>query len=78
MPVPCMPSLGPLIDACTSNYDGSKFDYRVNLQYDWNDSLMTYVQWATGFKGGGISPRPFNAAQAVPFDPENWSPTSWA
>jgi iron complex outermembrane receptor protein len=31
---------------------------------------MTYVQWATGFKGGGISPRPFSAAQAVPFDPE--------
>ena len=31
---------------------------------------MTYVQFATGFKGGGISPRPFSAAQAVPFDPE--------
>ncbi len=63
------PALGA-IDGVTSNYDGSKFDYRVNLQYDWNDSLMTYVQWATGFKGGGISPRPFSAAQAVPFDPE--------
>ena len=31
---------------------------------------MTYVQFATGFKGGGISPRPFSAVQAVPFDPE--------
>jgi iron complex outermembrane receptor protein len=63
------PSLGA-IDGVTSNYDGDRFDYRVNLQYDWTDSLMTYLQWATGFKGGGISPRPFAAAQAVPFDPE--------
>ncbi len=63
------PALGA-IDGLTSNYDGNKTDYRVNFQYDWTDSLMTYVQWATGFKGGGISPRPFSAAQAVPFNPE--------
>ena len=31
---------------------------------------MTYLQFATGFKGGGVSPRPFIAAQAVPFNPE--------
>jgi iron complex outermembrane receptor protein len=49
---------------------GSKVDYRANLQYDWTDRIMTYVQIATGFKGGGVSPRPFSAAQAVPFDPE--------
>ena len=64
------PALGA-IDGVTSNYDGNKMDYRVNFQYDWTDSLMTYVQWATGFKGGGISPRPFSAAQAVPFNPED-------
>lgn len=63
------PTLGA-INGVTSNYDGNKVDYRVNLQYDWTESLMTYVQWATGFKGGGISPRPFAPAQAVPFDPE--------
>jgi iron complex outermembrane receptor protein len=63
------PTLGA-INGVTSNYDGNKVDYRVNFQYDWTDSLMTYVQYATGFKGGGISPRPFSPAQAVPFDPE--------
>jgi iron complex outermembrane receptor protein len=31
---------------------------------------MTYAQFATGFKGGGVSPRPFSPAQAVPFNPE--------
>jgi iron complex outermembrane receptor protein len=31
---------------------------------------MTYAQVSTGFKGGGIAPRPFNPAQIVPFGPE--------
>jgi iron complex outermembrane recepter protein len=63
------PQLG-LIDGVTSNYDGTKFDYRANVQYQWTENVMSYVQFATGFKGGGISPRPFSAAQAVPFNPE--------
>jgi iron complex outermembrane receptor protein len=63
------PALGA-IDGVTSNYDGKKVDYRANAQYQWTEHIMSYVQFATGFKGGGISPRPFNAAQAVPFDPE--------
>ena len=58
------------IDGKRSDYDGDKVDYRANLQYAWTDQIMTYAQVATGFKGGGISPRPFSAAQAVPFDPE--------
>ncbi len=64
------PTLGVLEAGNPRNYDGSKYDYRVNLQYDWNKDLMTYVQYATGFKGGGVSPRPFSPAQAVPFNPE--------
>jgi len=31
---------------------------------------MTYVQYSTGFKGGGINPRPFFVQQALPFGPE--------
>ena len=58
------------IDGLRSDYDGSKVDYRANLEYAWTDRIMTYAQVATGFKGGGISPRPFSAAQAVPFNPE--------
>ncbi|MEO8306625.1 MAG: TonB-dependent receptor [Pseudomonadota bacterium] len=65
-----VPALAP-IDGLTTDYDGNKVDYRVNFQYDWTDQLMTYLQVATGFKGGGVSPRPFTALQAVPFDPED-------
>ena len=63
------PTLGAL-DGVSQNYDGSEVDYRANLQYQWTNSVMTYLQFATGFKGGGVSPRPFIAAQAVPFNPE--------
>ena len=32
---------------------------------------MTYASVATGFKGGGVNPRPFTPEQAVPFDSEH-------
>jgi iron complex outermembrane receptor protein len=63
------PALGAL-DGFTSNYDGDNLDYRVAAQYSWTDDVMTYLQFSTGFKGGGVSPRPFVIAQATPFDPE--------
>lgn len=52
------------------SYEGSKTDYRVNVDYRWADELMTYVSVSTGFKGGGTNPRPFNVAQVRTFDPE--------
>lgn len=51
-------------------YEGSKTDYRVNVDYRWADELMTYVSVSTGFKGGGTNPRPFNVPQVRTFDPE--------
>lgn len=63
------PFLGRLHGA-QSNYDGDNVDYRIALQYSWTDAVMTYLQFATGFKGGGVSPRPFVSEQALPFDPE--------
>jgi iron complex outermembrane receptor protein len=63
------PTLG-VLDGVKSDYDGSEVDYRANLQYQWSKEVMAYLQFATGFKGGGISPRPFSPAQAVPFNPE--------
>jgi len=63
------PTLG-LLDGVKKDYDGSEFDYRANLQYQFNKDVMAYLQYATGFKGGGVSPRPFSVAQAVPFNPE--------
>jgi iron complex outermembrane recepter protein len=59
------------LDGFTGRYSGSKFDWRANLEYRWNDELMTYVSASTGFKGGGINPRPFIPSQVQPFKPES-------
>lgn len=56
-------------------YKKDRLDYRLNAQYQFTDDIMGYVQFATGFKGGGVSPRPFAAAQVISFGPEtlkNW------
>ena len=45
-------------------------DYTVSVDYKWSDELMTYIKYATGFKGGGFSPRPASPLQTEPFDPE--------
>jgi iron complex outermembrane receptor protein len=54
----------------TGRYSGSKLDYRVNLNYRWNEELMTYASVSTGFRGGGVNPRPFDAKQVLPFGQE--------
>jgi iron complex outermembrane recepter protein len=63
------PFLG-ILNGLKSDYDGDNLDYRIAAQFEWTESLMTYAQFATGFKGGGVSPRPFVPQQAIPFDPE--------
>ncbi|MDR2214641.1 MAG: TonB-dependent receptor [Nevskiaceae bacterium] len=52
------------------NFSGSHTDYRLNLDYQWTQDLMTYVQFSTGFKGGGVSPRPYFPEQVLGFGPE--------
>jgi iron complex outermembrane receptor protein len=51
-------------------FDGSHIDYRIDLDYQWTPSLMTYLEWSTGFKGGGITPRPYFPQQVISFKPE--------
>ena len=63
------PPLGGL-NGVTGTYDGGHWDYRADVQYQWTPDLMTYASFATGFKGGGVSPRPYVAAQVTPFGPE--------
>jgi iron complex outermembrane receptor protein len=52
------------------DYDGTRFDYRASLDYRFSPEVLAYATISTGFKGGGIGPRPFNPAQARPFNPE--------
>lgn len=56
-------------------YSGDRIDYRLNAQYQFTPDVMGYVQYSTGFKGGGVSPRPFVAAQVIDFGPEKLA--SW-
>jgi len=58
------------IDGLTSTYKGDHWDYRANLSYRATRSLMFYGQFSTGYRGGGVNPRPFVIEQAVPFNPE--------
>ena len=67
--LPKVGSTGAL-DGVRSHYKGSNWDYRAGLQYQATPTLLTYAEFSTGFKGGGENPRPVDASQAVPFDPE--------
>jgi len=48
----------------------SRVDYKLGADYKLTDDIMVYAQFSTGFKGGGVNPRPFTPATAVPFGPE--------
>lgn len=54
----------------TGSYEGTVVDYRANISYDISPDTMIYAQFATGFKGGGISPRPYFPQQVLGFGPE--------
>jgi len=59
------------LNGVEATYEGDNIDWRAVLQYQWTPDFMTYASVATGFKGGGVNPRPYTAAQAYPFGPEN-------
>ena len=54
----------------TAHFKGSRVDYRLAGQYQITPDIMAYVDTATGYKGGGVDPRPFVITQALPFQPE--------
>jgi len=58
------------LDGLVGVYSGDKVDYRFNAQYQVTPEVAVYGQVSTGFKGGGVNPRPFNDRQALPFRPE--------
>jgi len=53
-----------------AEFDGSRPDWHVGADYRFNPEVMAYLSVGTGYKAGGDSPRPFNAAQAIGFGPE--------
>jgi iron complex outermembrane receptor protein len=59
----------PLNDT-SAQYNGHRWDWRANLSYHVTDDILGYAQYSTGFKGGGVDPRPFYIAQSIQFQPE--------
>jgi iron complex outermembrane recepter protein len=48
----------------------SHIDWKAGVDYELTPDLMAYASATTGFRGGGINPRPFNDLQVIPFKPE--------
>jgi len=51
-------------------YEETIPDYRAAISYKLNPEVMFYAQFSTGFKGGGVAPRPYHYRQIRPFDAE--------
>jgi iron complex outermembrane recepter protein len=54
----------------TGSFKGDNTDWRAVVDYKFTDDFMAYVSGSTGFKGGGVNPRPFFITQKLPFNPE--------
>jgi iron complex outermembrane receptor protein len=54
----------------TGSFKGDRTDWRVVSDYRFSENILAYASVSTGFKGGGVNPRPFFATQQLPFDPE--------
>lgn len=61
-----------LIEPGTTTLTADDWTPMVNLSYDWNDAIMTYVTYSEGFKSGGVQQRNAGAfgAQAPTYNPE--------
>jgi iron complex outermembrane receptor protein len=60
------------LNGLTATYKGDKVDWRISADYRFSPEVLAYVTVGTGFKGGGVTARPFDAAQALngSFGPE--------
>jgi iron complex outermembrane recepter protein len=54
----------------TGQFKGDRWDWRAVGDYRFTPNVLAYVSVSTGFKGGGVNPRPFTADQRLPFNPE--------
>jgi len=55
----------------TAVFEDTLTDWRLAADYTLTDNTMIYASASTGYKSGGINPRPFFAVQVQTFSPEN-------
>lgn len=60
------------LNGVKATFDGNRVDWRVSADYRFSPQVLAYVTVGTGFKGGGVTARPFDAPQALngSFGPE--------
>ncbi len=71
-PIPGVPT-NPLVvslHGLSRSFQGDRIDWRVAADYEIVDDVRLYGQVSTGFKGGGVNPRPYLEQQLVPFEQE--------
>jgi len=61
----------PFVPQDTATTDLSRVDPKIGVRYNFTPDLMLYADYSTGFKSGGINPRPTSAATTgIPFGAE--------
>jgi len=60
------------LDGLVANYDGDRVDWRISADYRFSREILAYATVSTGFKGGGVTARPFLPQHATDgiFGPE--------
>src|SRR5262249_1750243 len=58
------------LNGSQAHFSGTRTDWRVHLDYQITPDIMSSVHTATGYKGGGVNPRPFIPPQTLSFNPE--------
>jgi iron complex outermembrane recepter protein len=58
------------INGLTAEFSDNRSDWRLAASYNISDESMLYASGSTGYKGGGVNPRPFFPEQLKTFDPE--------
>ncbi len=63
-------ALAGLNDYQPKDFEDKRMDYKAAIAWRATDNGMLYYQYSTGFKGGGVNPRPYFTVQAAAFSPE--------
>jgi iron complex outermembrane receptor protein len=55
-------------------FKGKRWDWRIVTDYRFSDGFLAYASVATGFKGGGVNPRPFYGPSTGECPPFTFNP----
>ncbi len=55
-------------------FEGKRWDWRIVTDYRFSDEFLLYASIATGYKGGGVNPRPFFGPSTGECPPFSFNP----